>query len=96
MQTTWKRIVSPEGRVYRDDYTATIGRDGYQVRQFTPDIGRGDAYYASVRCEPIGDPEGYPTPGKAILTCLEHAGVADQAGRHFIDEGNNQIVDVAF
>ena len=83
--TTWKQVKGVG--VAREDYTATVKGDGYLVRQFVADVGKGDRWHASVRCKPIGEVVGYATVGAGILACLEHAGVAGEAGRHGIVRG---------
>lgn len=94
--TTWTFHQGLPGAIFRENYSAVIKKNGYQVRQFAEDIGRGDNFYASSRCETIGDPKGYPTYGQAILACLERAGIAKMAGRHFVERGPGQIHDVKF
>ena len=79
IQSTWK-YTRGRGEIlnFRENYQAMIKGDGYQVRQYTEDIGMGDNFFASMRCAPIGDPSGYPTYGKAILACLEYAGLPNR------------------
>ena len=89
--TIWEFTRGPDGAIFRENYGATIRGDGYQVRQYAEAVNLGDSFYSSMRCERIGNPAGYPTYGKAILACLEHAGTADKAARHFVERGPGQL-----
>lgn len=94
MDTIWTLTAGKEGDIYKLDYTAFIKGNGYQVRVFAPEMGRGDNFYPSTRCEPVGEPGGYSWYGLAILACLEHAGI-EESGQHYIKVGE-QLASVQF
>ena len=98
MNSTWALIKREDDPVYFETYTATIKGNEYRVRRFGEAVGFGANYFASVgdSYDRIGNMHGYPTEGKAILACLEHAGIAEEAGRHFIHFGVNAYQDVKF
>ena len=78
--------------VARRSFETMIRGDGYQVRQFTPDVGRGDNFFASTRCQPIGAPEGYEDPQDAMDFCVMHAYQDYDGPWHSIDDEGNVVL----
>lgn len=67
MMSLWK--LYQDTPVSRRDYRATGNQDGYAVQQFRAEIGLGDRWFASVRCQPLGNVHGYETAAQAMTAC---------------------------